>query len=304
MATYRVRVLTPWLNEPGRNDMLVALEYPASWTDITWQADELIGADKLNRLVALGEHLTAERVTALQADARFAVLWLAEATGAGEEPVPPADFTPEQIEAVRSEVAAVLSSDVARLVTEDTLSPDAIIEAVKEAVLHPPWQAELAVVVGQVYYYAGNLYEVIQAHMTQSDWPPDRVPALFKRYYEPTDDPWPWVQPLGAHDAYPLGARVLHGGYVWQSTIAANVWEPGSVGAEALWKNLTPPPPPPPLAAWAPYTAYRGDNTAGAGNGDLVSYNGRRYRCWQTHTSQVGWEPPKTPALWLDLGPI
>jgi len=48
----------------------------------------------------------------------------------------------------------------------------------------------------------------------------------------------------------------------------------------------------------------RTHNYAGAGKGDIVTYSGRRYRCWQTHTSQVGWEPPKTPALWLDLGPI
>lgn len=40
-----------------------------------------------------------------------------------------------------------------------------------------------------------------------------------------------WVQPTGAHDAYPLGARVTHNGQDWENTgSAANVWEPGVFG--------------------------------------------------------------------------
>ena len=30
----------------------------------------------------------------------------------------------------------------------------------------------------------------------------------------------------------------------------------------------------------------------------LVTYMGPTYKCIQGHTSQVGWEPPNTPALW------
>ncbi len=32
--------------------------------------------------------------------------------------------------------------------------------------------------------------------------------------------------------------------------------------------------------------------------GALASYGGVTYRCVQAHTSQAGWEPPNTPALW------
>ena len=39
-----------------------------------------------------------------------------------------------------------------------------------------------------------------------------------------------WVQPTGAGDAYPLGARVTHAGKTWTSNYAANVWEPGVFG--------------------------------------------------------------------------
>jgi beta-glucanase (GH16 family) len=44
---------------------------------------------------------------------------------------------------------------------------------------------------------------------------------------------------------------------------------------------------------WAPNTWYN--------VGATVTYNGVSYRCQQAHTSQVGWEPPNTPALWVRL---
>jgi NADH:ubiquinone oxidoreductase subunit len=39
-----------------------------------------------------------------------------------------------------------------------------------------------------------------------------------------------WVQPTGGHDVYALGARVTHAGQTWESSVAANVWEPGVYG--------------------------------------------------------------------------
>ena len=44
-------------------------------------------------------------------------------------------------------------------------------------------------------------------------------------------DEWPaYQQPTGAHDAYPMGAHVMHGGIEWVSDVDANVWEPGVSG--------------------------------------------------------------------------
>jgi hypothetical protein len=43
-------------------------------------------------------------------------------------------------------------------------------------------------------------------------------------------------------------------------------------------------------AEWAPGVYYP--------TGTLVTYQGPTYRCIQGHTSQVGWQPPATPALW------
>lgn len=39
-----------------------------------------------------------------------------------------------------------------------------------------------------------------------------------------------WIQPTGAQDAYALGAQVRHNNKNWQSTLSANVWEPGVFG--------------------------------------------------------------------------
>lgn len=46
----------------------------------------------------------------------------------------------------------------------------------------------------------------------------------------PAAGPAAWVQPTGAHDAYAQGAKVTHKGQTWQSTVAANSWEPGVYG--------------------------------------------------------------------------
>jgi hypothetical protein len=42
--------------------------------------------------------------------------------------------------------------------------------------------------------------------------------------------------------------------------------------------------------AWQPGFYYA--------TGAVVTHGGASYRCLQPHTSQVGWEPPNTPALW------
>ena len=44
----------------------------------------------------------------------------------------------------------------------------------------------------------------------------------------------PWVQPTGAHEAYPLAATVTHNGKTWQALTAFCVWEPGVSG----WREV------------------------------------------------------------------
>lgn len=275
-----VQVLTQWNKTESTNEMAVALDYPASWSDVTGQLDQDI-ADGLDLLVVQGE-VSEEQLAAIRADARYPVI------SAGDIEQEPADLTAPEVEALRSELAAVVHPDVAKLATKDALNSVTIADALIDAVLRKPWRAGMDVKAGEVYLYERNLYEVIQSHRTQADWHPDRVPALFKRYYEPSDDPWPFVAPTGAHDAYPLGARVLHNGFAWESLVAANVWVPGAVGTEALWRNLTPPPA---TAEWAVGVAYK--------VGDIVTYQGITYTCRQAHTSIASWNPPAVLSLWL-----
>ena len=45
--------------------------------------------------------------------------------------------------------------------------------------------------------------------------------------------------------------------------------------------------------AWRPGTDYAA--------GERVRQGGKLYRCVQAHTSQDGWEPEKTPALWTEV---
>jgi len=77
--------------------------------------------------------------------------------------------------------------------------------------------------------YNDVLYQLVQVHTTQSDWTPDLVPALW-REYTPDGVIAEWKQPTGAHDAYALGAKVTHNRFTWESTVDANVWEPGVYG--------------------------------------------------------------------------
>ena len=96
-----------------------------------------------------------------------------------------------------------------------------------------PWRAGLQVTTGQILRYGDDIYRVIQSHTTQTDWTPDKTPALFAKI---SLEEFPqWVQPTGAHDAYKLGAKCSHKGKHWISTIDANVYEPSVYG----WNEIT-----------------------------------------------------------------
>lgn len=81
----------------------------------------------------------------------------------------------------------------------------------------------------------GNLYKCVQAHRSQAGWEPENTPALWTKIGDPSEEYPEWSQPLGAHDAYPLGAKVSHNGKKWTSDVANNVWEPGVYG----WTEVT-----------------------------------------------------------------
>lgn len=89
------------------------------------------------------------------------------------------------------------------------------------------WKAGLNLVEGTRVVYMDSNFEVIQAHISQSDWTPPNTPSLFKaiktEYVE-------WSQPSGAHDAYMKGDKVIFNDDKWISDMDGNVWRPGDYG--------------------------------------------------------------------------
>jgi chitodextrinase len=99
------------------------------------------------------------------------------------------------------------------------------------------WRSGLNLMVGDVLRYGTDesavVYEVIQAHTSQADWPPPTVPALFKLLREDTgSEPSVWL----AGGSYSVGERVTYGGSVYECLQAHTSqvgWEPSAV--PALW---------------------------------------------------------------------
>ena len=109
-------------------------------------------------------------------------------------------------------------------------------EALEVSTIYDPWTPGRAYGVGEYLTYGVNavgdpqLYRVAQAHTSQADWLPDKLPAL----YTPlglTAAGYPvWSRPTGAHDAYNTGDVVDYGGTLYRCTVDGNVWEPGVYG--------------------------------------------------------------------------
>lgn len=143
---------------------------------------------------------------------------------------------PEQIAEYADEAAAEaanvqMRAAAALAIAELPLTDE---QAVEFSALFEDWSDSAHYEADDIRRYAGALYRCLQAHDAQGSWTPDAAPSLWKRIGEP--DPsgvWPWVQPLGATDAYKVGDRVTHGGKVWVSAVDSNVWEPGVFGWEA-----------------------------------------------------------------------
>jgi|GEM_PF-3546768 len=141
------------------------------------------------------------------------------------------------LSALQANIGAAFANDVIRYATDGSATALQVVTKLINVVDRPDWKVGIPVAIDGVYKYPvnKNLYQAVQKHTTQVDWPPDVARSLWKRFYEPADGIQPWEQPLGSFDAYPLGAKVIFGGFTWQSTINANVWAPGT---GTLWKKV------------------------------------------------------------------
>ena len=130
--------------------------------------------------------------------------------------------------------------------------------AVEIASLYPVWAADKQYKANDIVQYGTNsvgdpqLYLVLQAHKSQSDWLPDATASLYKKMGI-SESGYPiWTQPLCAVDAYNLGDIVSYNGKLYKSIINANVWSP----------DVYP-------AGWEEYTESTGGGDSGeTGGGD------------------------------------
>lgn len=124
------------------------------------------------------------------------------------------------------------SNDVSSIVFVVLAETGAVddVTASEHAAVFSEWAVGIQYLPGQIRRWKEKLYRCVQAHTSQADWTPDVVPALWTAISDPAEE-WPeWSQPIGAHDAYGLGAKVSCDGKHWISTINANIWRPGVYG--------------------------------------------------------------------------
>lgn len=100
---------------------------------------------------------------------------------------------------------------------------------------YKPYQVGKEYEENEKFTYKDKVYEVIQAHRSQTTWLPDSTPALYKEYLsvEIKNEDGSTIevvvefkQPTGAHDAYNKGDKILFKGKVYKSKIDANTFSP------------------------------------------------------------------------------
>ena len=112
-------------------------------------------------------------------------------------------------------------------------------QALTAMALYPVWKTDVVYNVGQRVLYKDILYKVLQSHTSQEDWTPDAAVSLFAKVLVSDDGTvLDWAQP-DSTNPYMKGDKAKHNGKVWESQIDNNVWEPGDVGTETLWIEVT-----------------------------------------------------------------
>ena len=120
-----------------------------------------------------------------------------------------------------TEIAFVTLAEAGQI---DDVTAAENIEAFEE------WNYPIKYKVGNLRQYKGVLYRCILEHTSQANWAPDIGVSLWDLTSDPQEEFPEWSQPVGAHDAYELGAKVTHNAKKWVSDVDNNVWEPGVYG--------------------------------------------------------------------------
>lgn len=123
--------------------------------------DEPPETDDKHRAVRTGYEIYGDRVEAI-----YSI----------EEIIPPAISEEELQDKARLKAQQLA---VKSLIQAKSLSTEEIIEL---APLFPAYEVGKAYSIGDVFTYKRSLYEVIQAHTSQADWPPDTTASLYKNH--------------------------------------------------------------------------------------------------------------------------
>lgn len=106
--------------------------------------------------------------------------------------------------------------------------------ALQVEALYPEWEVGSTYVTGDIRLYNDILYKALQNSTAAAEHTPDVAVSLWKAIKAPDESGvFPWIQPLGATDAYKKGDRVSHNGKIYISQLDDNVWEPGT--DTSLW---------------------------------------------------------------------
>ena len=120
------------------------------------------------------------------------------------------------------ELMEVASIVFAQMAQDRTLDDTTVSE-------HPSifssWDENWTGKAGTILTDEGKLYRSIHdVTTTAQNTKPSQTPSMWTRIGNPGEEYPERIQPIGAHDAYGLGAKVSHKNKHWVSTAPNNVW--------------------------------------------------------------------------------
>lgn len=100
------------------------------------------------------------------------------------------------------------------------------------------WKSEEFYKAGKRLEYNEVIYKVLQNHTSQTGWTPEDATSLYAKVLIPDANVISeWERPSSTN-AYMAGDKVWHSGKTWESLVDDNVWEPGTEGTGALWREI------------------------------------------------------------------
>ena len=109
-----------------------------------------------------------------------------------------------------------------KLIRVDELDENELLDMID---LYEGYQVDKQYKEDDIFKYEGKLYKVIQEHTSLENWIPSELPALYLSMMPENVIP-EWKQPVGGHDAYNKGDKVIFEGEVYESIIDSNTWPP------------------------------------------------------------------------------